>query len=422
MVLVMTEGSSRPAERARAMPSARLRDPRLDFFRGLAMFIILVAHIPGNPATNWIPARFGFSDATEMFVFCSGMASAIAFGAVFAERGWFLGAARIAYRVWQVYWAHIGLFIAVAATCVLLNRLALTDTDYVRQLNLTSFFDRTETRLVELLALAYVPNYFDILPMYLVILAMLPLVIALHRLSPWAAAGFVIAIWLGAQEGLWRLLGWEGAVLEFPSTHARGIEWFFNPFGWQLIFFAGFALMRGWMPAPPLRRGLILLAGGFVIFALLTASPRMRELLGTPSWLFFPNWPDALAWLTPKTDFGLFRFLHALSLGYLAYAFVGPGGIRLMPRESGAFAAPRAAALAAILKVGQQSLAIFLVSMWLARVLGLGFDLWGSGPGTAFALNALGFAILIAAAYGIAWFKSQPWRARKTPPPSEAVK
>ena len=60
-------------------PSSRPRDLRLDFFRGSAMFIILFAHTPGNPWTLWIPARFGFSDATEMFVFCSGFASALAF-------------------------------------------------------------------------------------------------------------------------------------------------------------------------------------------------------------------------------------------------------------------------------------------------------------------------------------------------------
>ncbi len=47
----------------------RMRDPRLDFFRGLGMFIILIAHIPGNTWLNWIPARFGFSDAADMFVF-----------------------------------------------------------------------------------------------------------------------------------------------------------------------------------------------------------------------------------------------------------------------------------------------------------------------------------------------------------------
>ena len=55
---------------------AKYRDPRLDFFRGMAMFVILLAHTPGNTWTLWVPARFGFSDGADLFVFCSGMASA----------------------------------------------------------------------------------------------------------------------------------------------------------------------------------------------------------------------------------------------------------------------------------------------------------------------------------------------------------
>jgi hypothetical protein len=88
------------------MPAACARDLRLDFFRGLAMLIIFVAHVPGNSWTEYIPARFGFSSAAEMFVFCSGCASAIAFGSVFARCGWATGTIRIACRIWQLYWAH----------------------------------------------------------------------------------------------------------------------------------------------------------------------------------------------------------------------------------------------------------------------------------------------------------------------------
>ena len=89
--------------RVAAPVKASTRDPRLDFFRGIAMFIILIAHIPGNKWNSWIPARFGFSDATEIFVFCSGMASAIAFGACYARQGWLMGSARVIFRVWQDY-------------------------------------------------------------------------------------------------------------------------------------------------------------------------------------------------------------------------------------------------------------------------------------------------------------------------------
>ena len=108
-----------------AAKSQKQRDLRLDFFRGIAMFIILIAHTPGNWLTLWIPARFGFSDATEIFVFCSGMASALAFGAVYAKKSWFLGAARICFRVWQVYWAHIGVVLATALLMVVAAVVAL---------------------------------------------------------------------------------------------------------------------------------------------------------------------------------------------------------------------------------------------------------------------------------------------------------
>ena len=94
------------------------RDPRLDFFRGLGMFIILIAHIPWNGFNNWIPARFGYSDATEIFVFCSGAASAIAFLKVFESRGWWIGTLRVAFRIWQIYWCHIAIFFAVLAALI----------------------------------------------------------------------------------------------------------------------------------------------------------------------------------------------------------------------------------------------------------------------------------------------------------------
>lgn len=103
------------------------------------MFIIFIAHLPANSWALWIPARFGFSDATEIFVFCSGMASAIAFGRVFELHGLAMGSARVIYRVWQVYWAHICLFLGVAGMLAFLQINGLTSEDYVGKLNLWPF-------------------------------------------------------------------------------------------------------------------------------------------------------------------------------------------------------------------------------------------------------------------------------------------
>jgi hypothetical protein len=384
------------AERAQAAPRATIRDPRLDFFRGLAMFIILIAHVPGNWLTLWIPARFGFSDATEIFVFCSGMASALAFGKVFRDRGWAMGTARVAFRCWQVYWAHVCLFLAIAATMVALTASDLLLRDYVGQLNLHPFFNDTPGNLVGLLTLTYVPNYFDILPMYLVILVMLPAVVGLARLNRAVAFAAVVGLWAVAQTG----------ALALPAEPWSERQWFFNPFGWQLVFFTGFAFMSGWLPAPPVDRRLVILAAAVVVLIVpLAHGPIHREvaLLG--------EWRAALAPLITKTEFGLLRYAHFLALAYLAWVAVGPAGRRLAPPEGeGPGARAWRTALAAILKVGQQSLAVFIASMYLARLLGVALDAVGRTPVNALLVNLAGFGILIAVAYGAGWFKSSPWR------------
>lgn len=146
------------------------RDPRLDFFRGLGMFIILIAHIPWNSWTDWISARFGFSDGADLFVFCSGLASSLAFAPIFETRGWLLGVARILHRMWQVYWAHIGGFLVVLAIVASAD-IYFGGDRYARQLMLGDFFARLQFYAPGLMTLRFVPNYFDILPMYIAILA-----------------------------------------------------------------------------------------------------------------------------------------------------------------------------------------------------------------------------------------------------------
>ena len=147
-----------------ATKTRKQRDPRLDFFRGIAMLIIFIAHVPENHWSNFIPARFGFSDAAEMFVFCSGFAAAIAFGGTFIRAGFWHGTGRVLYRIWQLYTSHILIFFLIAGLMVAGNAL-FAEPDYINRLNLEFFFEETPKALLGLLTLTYVPNYFDIMPM-----------------------------------------------------------------------------------------------------------------------------------------------------------------------------------------------------------------------------------------------------------------
>ena len=374
-------------------PTARIRDPRLDFFRGVGMFIILIAHITNNPWALWIPARFGFSDATEMFVFCSGMASAVAFGGAFAKAGFGWGVVRIVYRIWQVYWVHIGVFLCTLLAMLTIDLTGVFPVDQVASLNLNKFLDDTGPNMLGLMTLTYVPNYFDVLPMYLVILAMIPPMIALSRLHPVLPMAVSAGLWLVAD------LGGINLPAEWWFANGSTRPWFFNPFAWQLVFFTGFALMLGWLPAPPVSRWLIALAIAVVLlsvpfawYKVINASEAVREWRGDWKVLF------------DKTNFGVLRYVHFLALAYLAWIAVGPGGVRL--KSSGLLG--RFVAL--VSRVGTQSLAVFAASMVLARILGAVLDLTGRGLLPTLAINLLGFALIVGVAELAALIKRQPWR------------
>jgi len=406
-------GSAANQAAAPAHAPVRVRDPRLDFYRGIAMFIILTAHIPGNRWTGWIPARFGFSDATEIFVFCSGMASAIAFGGSFSRRGWLMGSARVGYRVWQVFWAHIGLFFFIAMMMAALDTYGGFDKNYANSLNLGHFFSDTKPQLVGLFTLTYVPNYFDILPMYLVVLALMPLLMGLERISLWAVAATSVVIWLAANP---YVIGLGPDGLALPAEPWSERKWFFNPFGWQLLFFTGFAFMKGWLPKPPVSKLLIAAAIGFVVFSAPLGSWKVfrwievwnQNLADT----LRPLWPLTKEWRN-KSDFGLLRFVHFLSLAYLGWVIAGDGGKRLISSGHSLGARLWAGILKLITKVGQQSLAVFVFSMALARLIGFVLDQTDRSITVTTAANIIGYALIILVAFAAAWFKSQPWRAKR---------
>src|SRR5512139_953186 len=91
------------------------RDLRLDFFRGLALWFIFVDHIPDN-IVGWFTLRnFGFSDATEVFIFISGYAAAVAHAGRYRRQGFACMVMHVLHRVWQLYIAHVFLFVVFTA-------------------------------------------------------------------------------------------------------------------------------------------------------------------------------------------------------------------------------------------------------------------------------------------------------------------
>jgi hypothetical protein len=359
----------------------RARDTRLDFFRGLTMFIIFIAHIPENPWNSWIPARFGWSSGAELFVFCSGLASSLAFGSIFVKHGYWAGLKRIIYRIWQIYWAHIGLFLAIVS--ITLAASEISDIDYVEKLFLNWFFEDPRKALPAFLTLRFIPNLLDILPMYIVVLAAVPLVMALARIHPALVALVSIGLWLMVQ-----ITG-----INLPARAGQDFGWYFNPMAWQMLFFTGFAFGMGWLPYPRLQQGLLFKACvAFIVLSIpltfwwaLEVVP-LLETINT--WLMPDHQPTSLHWL---------RYVHLLALAYVALTLIEPRRHVL----DTAIARP-------ILTVGRQSLATFLASMAMAWTAGIMLDWAGRSMLNVSLVNTFGLLGVYAIARIVTAMKAKP--------------
>src|SRR5258707_15766241 len=88
-------------EKSPAMPAPVVttgRYLRLVLFRGIALWLIFLDHIPSNVVAWGTIRNYGFSDATEIFVFVSGYTAAFVYGKEMRERGFMIAGAHILRR------------------------------------------------------------------------------------------------------------------------------------------------------------------------------------------------------------------------------------------------------------------------------------------------------------------------------------
>jgi hypothetical protein len=377
-------------------PTPKVRDLRLDFFRGVALLLIFIGHIPDNWLSLYRPEAFSLSDAADIFVFVSGYAVALAIAPIFRRTGFIAGAARVVKRCSEIYAGHLGLFFTVAMFSVAANRVLNTGVDYIGLLNLNYFFEQTKEALLGLFTMTYVPNYFDILPMYMVALAMLPPLMLLARLH-WMMVGVVsLALYLAVPI----------FKLNLPAEIAFERPWFFNPFAWQFLFYTGFILGSGWIKRPPMKKVLVVSCAAFLVLSIPISHYPTYSRVG---WLNTVRM--CLEPLVSKTNLGVLRYLHFLCLAYLAVVLL-----------SGREKVLSVKAAAPVIKAGQQSLPVFLSGMALSYLAGMALDVWERTALKVLVVNGVGVCVLVFIGYVVAWFKSQPWRVKPVMLTGETLK
>jgi hypothetical protein len=139
---------------------------------------------------------------------------------------------RLGSRAAQIYAAQI--LITMVAIAMLATAATVLDNPLVLEWHNAAavFYDPVPTH-IGLALITHQLGYFDILPLYVVLMVMAPIFAVIDRYWPNLLLPLCFAFYC--------------LVLIFrinPPTWPVSGEWFFNPFAWQLIFVLGFVLAK----------------------------------------------------------------------------------------------------------------------------------------------------------------------------------
>lgn len=242
------------------------RREELDALRGLLLVVMTLDHLPTG-LQLYANQPLGWVSAAEGFVFLS----AFLIGTIYSRQLLEKGLVHVRQRLWtrarKLYFVHLGLllfaFTVVAGIAVVTGRPTLHN-------HLLFFFQAPVRAAVSGPLFLYQPPLLDILPLYVALLALSPLL--LHRA---AKSGWTVILTISGLLWAFTQLGgrdWLVAKLTamtgLPPSALGSFDWL----GWQLVWIAGLWIGAGPMRprAPnrpslehPLRRGL--LVGAFAV-------------------------------------------------------------------------------------------------------------------------------------------------------------
>jgi hypothetical protein len=310
----------------------------IDFWRGCILCVIFIDHMPGIAFEDLTPRNFGFSDAAEAFVFLSGLSTALAYGGHFSasQRTKTLGA--VARRVLKLYGVHVALSLVALALFVGAATWA-NKPELVSVHGRDLFVANPGVGLIGLLSLGHQLGYFNILPLYMVLIACAPALLALAAIDQRLMLACSAALYGLVQFYHWNLPNW-------PSSGG----WFFDPFAWQFLFAIGIAVGLRLRQAPPPISVSLTAATGVIVIASVVAVSASHEAWAQGSWDLIR---DRLH--LDKSILGPGRLIHFLSLAYLIYVLKIARRLHTSPLYS------------PLVLIGRHSLTVFvLVSLFSA--------------------------------------------------------
>lgn len=361
-------------------PMPAVREDRIDVIRGISLLMIFVGHANFAFSEAFQHSR-GFSDAAEFFVLLAGMSAALAYHR--PELPFFDQIGPVLRRCWTLYKTHILTTAMFLLAAIPLSRL-LTAAPQTELSDLMAFWEQPYRHSIEVLGLIYMPDNLDILPLYCVLLAALPIVMICHRRSERGLLAASAALWLTA-----------GALhLDFVNRADANGVWYLNPLSWQLIFVIGFCLgvrIRNGTPIFAYHRQLFRLGCIFLVVAI------PLQLLFHYG-VLFPSDAKAYRLLSTKTYLGVLPLVHVLVALYVVWNIPAIQNLREVNWLRPVYAA------------GRNSLPVFVTGLALSALTNVEL---AANPNATLVddLLLLAFGILVQLACAL-WFEARRTRKR----------
>lgn len=359
------------------------RDSRVDFFRGLALIFIFWDHVPNNPLALLTVRNFGFSDATEIFVFLAGYAAILAYGKIAQRDGYLAACLKIWRRAWVLYVVHIFLAALLMGLVFYANSQVATR-DMAQEMGLQYFLTNPQIALTDGLLLRFKPYLMDPLPLYIMLLTVLPLVLPALLRAPHYVVATSVVFYLVARRFEWNLPNHDGGV------------WYFNPMAWQLLFILGGAASL----TPPkarsapqrlIRQPLFIVA---VLYLLIAGAITVAGEWPTVREAFLPAVLNEWLPTMSKTNLSPPRLLHFLALAYVT--------ARLLPDS----AWTKNWLAQQCCRMGRYSLEVFCLGVLLAPLADMFNSLAGDTQRMRFISAILGVVVMVALATWLDLYKN----------------
>lgn len=204
----------------------------VDFWRGFALVSIFINHIPGIFYDQFTHRAVSISDSAELFVFLAGWSLRYVIGDPARPTPMHHVVFRLGGRAVTLYAAHM--MIVMLAIAILAITARLADNPLLLEWhNAAAVFYRPVETHIGIALLTHQLGYFDILPLYVALMLVAPILAIVDRLTPRLLLPASFALYLASLV----------VPLTIPAWPIEG-QWFFNPLSWQFIFVLGLVLGR----------------------------------------------------------------------------------------------------------------------------------------------------------------------------------